>query len=176
MEFFMEFFEEFKRLVFKFPRGHASVQAKDWMAKNLLGWERITAPDGERYLLPEGGSFRRENWNPFSDFYQAKELLVHLQDKNPVSFRLSEPYIYHKSKIMYLNPLTEPVSYLALSVVEFYVLEGNKEQISYHLSPSDLWMLDFVEEYEGEWDGKFTGRDIKSLFGDPLRHHSYFSN
>lgn len=33
----------------------------------------------------------------------------------------------------------------------------NGEQVSYHMAPADVPLLDGLPEYAGEWDGKFTG-------------------
>lgn len=33
----------------------------------------------------------------------------------------------------------------------------NGEQISYHMAPADVPLLDGLPEYPGKWDGKFTG-------------------
>lgn len=33
----------------------------------------------------------------------------------------------------------------------------NGEQVSYHMAPADVSLLDGLPEYPGKWDGKFTG-------------------
>lgn len=33
----------------------------------------------------------------------------------------------------------------------------NGEQVSYHMAPADVHLLDGLPEYAGKWDGKFTG-------------------
>ena len=38
-----------------------------------------------------------------------------------------------------------------------YVDLPGGEQISYHFAPDDLYLLDGLPTYRGEWDGKYTG-------------------
>lgn len=38
-----------------------------------------------------------------------------------------------------------------------YIDLPNGEQVSYHMAPSEVHLLDGLPEYPGKWDGKFTG-------------------
>lgn len=38
-----------------------------------------------------------------------------------------------------------------------YVDLHNGKQVSWHISPSDLHLLELMPQYDGVWDGKFTG-------------------
>lgn len=40
-----------------------------------------------------------------------------------------------------------------------YVDLPNGEQLSWHMAPHDVYLLDGLPCYRGKWDGKFTGHD-----------------
>lgn len=39
-----------------------------------------------------------------------------------------------------------------------YVDLPDGAQVSWHIAPSEAYLLDEMPEYSGKWDGKFTGR------------------
>lgn len=40
-----------------------------------------------------------------------------------------------------------------------YVDLPNGQQVSWHMSPGEICLLEGLPEYQGEWDGKYTARD-----------------
>lgn len=54
-----------------------------------------------------------------------------------------------------------------------YVDLPNGEQVSWHIAPTEVYLLDSLPKYQGEWNGKFTARDLNwvEMFALQFPHH-----
>ncbi|MFZ6731952.1 hypothetical protein ACO0LG_08545 [Undibacterium sp. Ji42W] len=138
----------------------------DAVDKNIQEWEsrqsNLLLMEGGYPHLPQRPTLKKitqeqkqaVNQDKLDNVYTQRNTLV-------VAFALAMEALGHKVGRGFDDDKTKDWADEWRHVV--YVELPDRSQISWHIAPKDLPLLDMLPEYEGKWDGTFVGRSPEWL-------------